>query len=222
MAARPFAVLRHHRRTLQLLMSAYLRTTLGRGRVEPAQRLRRPGAGANATARRRSEPQSPHHRSRANRARQHDHRRARARAGVGALDTHVQADHITALGLLNQRFKARTVLSERSGAVCAEGPHKCSGGPRSGSPAGLLPRSCGPPAERGAPKAATDDAKKRFGTPSGGEWLHSVRAGVAKRGVGSRRRRRGWRFRRAKHMLATTARSFSARGDESSRKKTPQ
>lgn len=37
-----------------------------------------------------------------------------------ALDTHVHADHITALGLLNQRFKARTVLSERGGAVCAD------------------------------------------------------------------------------------------------------
>jgi glyoxylase-like metal-dependent hydrolase (beta-lactamase superfamily II)/rhodanese-related sulfurtransferase len=39
---------------------------------------------------------------------------------VWALDTHVHADHITALGLLNQRFKARTVLSERAGAVCAD------------------------------------------------------------------------------------------------------
>lgn len=39
---------------------------------------------------------------------------------VWALDTHVHADHITALGLLNQRFKARTVLSERGGAVCAD------------------------------------------------------------------------------------------------------
>lgn len=39
---------------------------------------------------------------------------------VWALDTHVHADHVTALGLLNQRFKARTVLSERSGAVCAD------------------------------------------------------------------------------------------------------
>lgn len=39
---------------------------------------------------------------------------------VWALDTHVHADHVTALGLLNQRFKARTVLSERAGAVCAD------------------------------------------------------------------------------------------------------
>jgi sulfur dioxygenase len=39
---------------------------------------------------------------------------------VWALDTHVHADHVTALGLLNQRFKARTVLSERGGAVCAD------------------------------------------------------------------------------------------------------
>jgi sulfur dioxygenase len=37
-----------------------------------------------------------------------------------ALDTHVHADHVTALGLLSQRCKARTVLSERSGAVCAD------------------------------------------------------------------------------------------------------
>jgi len=39
---------------------------------------------------------------------------------VWALDTHVHADHVTALGLLSQRFKARTVLSERGGAVCAD------------------------------------------------------------------------------------------------------
>lgn len=39
---------------------------------------------------------------------------------VWALDTHVHADHVTALGLLSQRFKARTVLSERAGAVCAD------------------------------------------------------------------------------------------------------
>lgn len=37
-----------------------------------------------------------------------------------ALDTHVHADHITGSGLLSQRFKARTVLSERGGAVCAD------------------------------------------------------------------------------------------------------
>lgn len=39
---------------------------------------------------------------------------------VWALDTHVHADHVTALGLLNQRFGTRTVLSERGGAVCAD------------------------------------------------------------------------------------------------------
>jgi len=39
---------------------------------------------------------------------------------VWALDTHVHADHVTSLGLLSQRFKARTVLSERGGAVCAD------------------------------------------------------------------------------------------------------
>jgi sulfur dioxygenase len=36
------------------------------------------------------------------------------------LDTHVHADHVTASGLLKERFKARTVLSERGGAVCAD------------------------------------------------------------------------------------------------------
>jgi sulfur dioxygenase len=36
------------------------------------------------------------------------------------LDTHVHADHVTASGLLRQRFNARTVLSERGGAVCAD------------------------------------------------------------------------------------------------------
>lgn len=39
---------------------------------------------------------------------------------VWALDTHVHADHVTAIGLLAQRFGARTVLSERGGAVCAD------------------------------------------------------------------------------------------------------
>jgi sulfur dioxygenase len=39
---------------------------------------------------------------------------------VWVLDTHVHADHVTAQGLLRERFKARTVLSERSGAVCAD------------------------------------------------------------------------------------------------------
>lgn len=37
-----------------------------------------------------------------------------------ALDTHVHADHVTALGLLRQRFGAKTVLSERAGSVCAD------------------------------------------------------------------------------------------------------
>lgn len=37
-----------------------------------------------------------------------------------ALDTHVHADHVTALGLLRQRLGAKTVLSERAGAVCAD------------------------------------------------------------------------------------------------------
>ena len=36
---------------------------------------------------------------------------------VWALDTHVHADHVTALGQLNQRFKARTVLAVRVGPV---------------------------------------------------------------------------------------------------------
>jgi sulfur dioxygenase len=35
------------------------------------------------------------------------------------LDTHVHADHVTAAGLLRERFGAKNVLSERSGAVCA-------------------------------------------------------------------------------------------------------
>src|SRR5688572_28458732 len=39
---------------------------------------------------------------------------------VWALDTHVHADHVTSLVLLNQRFKAKTVLSERAGAVCSD------------------------------------------------------------------------------------------------------
>ncbi len=38
---------------------------------------------------------------------------------VYALDTHVHADHVTSLGLLERRFGAETVVSERSGAVCA-------------------------------------------------------------------------------------------------------
>jgi glyoxylase-like metal-dependent hydrolase (beta-lactamase superfamily II)/rhodanese-related sulfurtransferase len=39
---------------------------------------------------------------------------------VAVLDTHVHADHVTAQGLLRQRFGAKTVMSERSGAVCAD------------------------------------------------------------------------------------------------------
>jgi glyoxylase-like metal-dependent hydrolase (beta-lactamase superfamily II)/rhodanese-related sulfurtransferase len=39
---------------------------------------------------------------------------------VFVLDTHVHADHVTAQGLHRQRFGAKTVLSERSGAVCAD------------------------------------------------------------------------------------------------------
>lgn len=39
---------------------------------------------------------------------------------VAVLDTHVHADHVTAQGLLRQRFGAKTFMSERSGAVCAD------------------------------------------------------------------------------------------------------
>jgi glyoxylase-like metal-dependent hydrolase (beta-lactamase superfamily II)/rhodanese-related sulfurtransferase len=39
---------------------------------------------------------------------------------VAVLDTHVHADHVTAQGLHRQRFGAKTVMSERSGAVCAD------------------------------------------------------------------------------------------------------
>ncbi|HSC85872.1 MAG TPA: MBL fold metallo-hydrolase [Polyangiaceae bacterium] len=39
---------------------------------------------------------------------------------VAALDTHVHADHVTALGLLGQRRGARTIVSERAGSVCAD------------------------------------------------------------------------------------------------------
>ncbi len=39
---------------------------------------------------------------------------------VYALDTHVHADHVTALGALRRRFGARTIMSERAGAVCAD------------------------------------------------------------------------------------------------------
>lgn len=39
---------------------------------------------------------------------------------VAILDTHVHADHVTAQGLLRRRFGAKTVISERSGAVCAD------------------------------------------------------------------------------------------------------
>ncbi|HEY6079590.1 MAG TPA: MBL fold metallo-hydrolase [Polyangiaceae bacterium] len=39
---------------------------------------------------------------------------------VAALDTHVHADHVTALGALKRRFGAQTIMSERGGAVCAD------------------------------------------------------------------------------------------------------
>lgn len=39
---------------------------------------------------------------------------------VHALDTHVHADHVTALGSLKRRFGAETVMSERGGAVCSD------------------------------------------------------------------------------------------------------
>ena len=37
-----------------------------------------------------------------------------------ALDTHVHADHVTALGSLRERLGARTVVSERAGVGCAD------------------------------------------------------------------------------------------------------
>jgi len=39
---------------------------------------------------------------------------------VYALDTHVHADHVTALGALRERLGARTVVSERAGVGCAD------------------------------------------------------------------------------------------------------
>lgn len=39
---------------------------------------------------------------------------------IAALDTHVHADHVTALGLLRERLGASTVISERAGAICEE------------------------------------------------------------------------------------------------------
>jgi glyoxylase-like metal-dependent hydrolase (beta-lactamase superfamily II) len=39
---------------------------------------------------------------------------------VYALDTHVHADHVTALGSLRERLGARMVISERSGVTCAD------------------------------------------------------------------------------------------------------
>jgi glyoxylase-like metal-dependent hydrolase (beta-lactamase superfamily II)/rhodanese-related sulfurtransferase len=39
---------------------------------------------------------------------------------VAVLDTHVHADHVTAQGLLRARFGAKSVMSERSGSVCAD------------------------------------------------------------------------------------------------------
>ncbi|HET7505806.1 MAG TPA: MBL fold metallo-hydrolase, partial [Kofleriaceae bacterium] len=37
-----------------------------------------------------------------------------------ALDTHIHADHVTALGSLRERLGARTVISERAGVGCAD------------------------------------------------------------------------------------------------------
>jgi glyoxylase-like metal-dependent hydrolase (beta-lactamase superfamily II)/rhodanese-related sulfurtransferase len=37
-----------------------------------------------------------------------------------ALDTHVHADHVTAVGALRERLGARTVVSERAGVACAD------------------------------------------------------------------------------------------------------
>jgi len=37
-----------------------------------------------------------------------------------ALDTHVHADHVTALGSLRERLGAQTVMSERAGVGCAD------------------------------------------------------------------------------------------------------
>jgi glyoxylase-like metal-dependent hydrolase (beta-lactamase superfamily II)/rhodanese-related sulfurtransferase len=39
---------------------------------------------------------------------------------VAVLETHVHADHVSAQGLLRTRLGAKTILSERSGAVCAD------------------------------------------------------------------------------------------------------
>ncbi|HEU4730010.1 MAG TPA: MBL fold metallo-hydrolase [Kofleriaceae bacterium] len=39
---------------------------------------------------------------------------------VYALDTHIHADHVTALGSLRERLGARTVMSERAGVGCAD------------------------------------------------------------------------------------------------------
>jgi sulfur dioxygenase len=39
---------------------------------------------------------------------------------VYALDTHVHADHVTALGTIRERTAARSVLSERAGVGCAD------------------------------------------------------------------------------------------------------
>ena len=37
-----------------------------------------------------------------------------------ALDTHVHADHVTGAGALRERLGAKTVVSERGGAPCAD------------------------------------------------------------------------------------------------------
>jgi glyoxylase-like metal-dependent hydrolase (beta-lactamase superfamily II) len=39
---------------------------------------------------------------------------------MAVLETHVHADHVSAQGLLRTRLGAKTVMSERSGAVCAD------------------------------------------------------------------------------------------------------
>jgi glyoxylase-like metal-dependent hydrolase (beta-lactamase superfamily II) len=39
---------------------------------------------------------------------------------VYALDTHVHADHVTALGALRERLGVRTIVSERAGVGCAD------------------------------------------------------------------------------------------------------
>src|ERR1044071_7638276 len=47
-----------------------------------------------------------------------------------ALDTHVHADHVTALGSLRERLGLKTVISERAGVGCAHVLGKDGGAPR--------------------------------------------------------------------------------------------